>query len=566
MRSRLLFSFALLFVFMLAISGRLVQLQIFEHERWRDLASRIQERQIIETKRRGRIFDRNGVLLAYDVKTFSIAVDGFNKTKPERLLAILKETLKLSESYLRQRIYKEGYFTWIARKVDVSTAQHIKQAVQKEGIRGLIFIEEWKRVYPLKDLASNVIGFAGLDNKGLEGIELMFDELLRGEETVYLIKRAADGTQVRREVLKAGNPGNDIYLTLDSKIQYIAEQKLFEGVKKYNAKDGLAIVMDPKTGEVLAMAQAKRYDLNNFQTSTPAQRLNLAVAYAFEPGSAFKIFAALAALEYGAVSPTEYFSGNEPIIIAGHAFHNSEGVDFGSVTLTDIIKDSINTGMIRVAQRLGEERLYGFLEKLEFGRKTGIELPGEIAGFLPPLSKWSKLEIGAIPIGQAVSVTGIQLISRTAAVANEGLLLKPQIVKQIQDAQGKLIQKGAPQIIKKIASAENIALLKEMMREVIKDGTGTPAEIEGFEPAAKTGTGQKAMPGQGYIKNKYTTLIEGFFPVQDPKYAILVVLDEPRVENFWGGHTAGPIFKAIGESIIQLKKLSPVALESKSIR
>jgi len=563
MRSRLLFSFALLFVSMLAISGRLVQLQVVEHEQWKDLASRIQERQVVETARRGRIFDRNGLLLAYDVKTFSIAIDGFNKTKPERLLAILKGTLKLPESYLRERINKEGYFTWIARKVDASTAEAIKQAARKEEIRGLIFIEEWKRVYPQKDLASNVIGFAGLDNKGLEGIELMFDELLRGEETVYLIKRAADGTQVRRNVLKAGNPGNDLYLTLDAKIQYITERELDEGVKKYKAKDGFAIVMDPKRGEILAMAQAKRYDLNTFQDSTPEQRLNRAVAYAFEPGSAFKIFAALAALEYGAVSPDEYFSGNEPVIIAGHAFHNSEGRSFGSVTLTDIIKDSINTGMIRVAQRLGEERLYEFLQKLEFGQKTGLELPGEIAGFLPPLNKWSKLEIGAIPIGQAVSVTGIQLISRTAAVANDGLLLKPQIIKQIQNAEGKLIQKSTPQALKKIASAENIVLLKGMMREVIKDGTGTPAEIEGFEPAAKTGTGQKAIPGQGYIKNKYTTLIEGFFPLQDPRYAILVVLDEPNVENFWGGQTAGPIFKAIGEGIIRLKKLLPVFSETK---
>lgn len=557
MRTRLLFSFAVLFVFMLAIWGRLVHLQIFEHARWSDLASRIQERQIIETAHRGRIFDRNGTLLAYDIKTLSIAVDGFNKTKPERLLAILKETLKLPENYLRERIYKEGYFTWIARKVDVSTAETIKQAAKKEEVRGLIFLEEWKRVYPQKDLASNVMGFAGLDNKGLEGIELMFDELLRGEETIYLIKRAADGTQVRRQVLKAGNPGNDIYLTLDSKIQYITERELDEGVKKFRAKDGFAIVMDPKTGEVLAMAQAKRYDLNGFQDSTPAQRLNKAVAHAFEPGSAFKIFAALAALEYGAVSPGEYFDGNEPVIIAGHAFNNSEGVDFGPVTLTDIIKDSINTGMIRVAQRLGEERLYEFLQKLEFGRKTGLELPGEIAGFLPPLRQWSKLEIGAIPIGQAVAVTGIQLISRTAAIANNGLLLKPQIIKRIQNAEGRLIQKSAPQAIKQIASSSHIGLLKGMMREVIKEGTGTPAEIEGFEPAAKTGTGQKALPGQGYIKNRYTTLIEGFFPMQDPQYAILVVLDEPGVENFWGGQTAGPIFKAIAEGIIQLKKLRP---------
>jgi cell division protein FtsI/penicillin-binding protein 2 len=539
MKARLLLAAIFSGMLFAAITARLVFLQVVEHDLWLEYA-RAYERKIIKLSRRGTIFDRGGIPLAFDIKTISIALDNYHMTKPEVLSSILKEKLGISNP--DELIYRESYFTWIKRKVSPKLADEIKKATEKEEVNGLIFIEEWKRVYPYGDLASNLIGFAGLDNQGLEGVEFYFDDTLRGEDEVSLVT-FADGKLVRRRVLQKGEPGKDIFLTIDVKIQYIAEKAIDEGVRRFKAKDGFVIVMDPQTGEVLAMAQSKRYDLN--QDLKP--QLNLAVTYPFEPGSAFKIFAGLAALEYGAVTPNTWVSGNQPVTVGGHRFHNAMNKNWGSVNLAEIIKHSINTGMIRVAQRLGEGRLYEFLTYLGFGEETGIELPGEVRGTLRHPRQWSKLEIGAIPIGQSVSVTGIQLIQATAAIANGGKLLAPTIIK------GK-----APQVTGEIASPKNIYIIKEMMRGVITEGTGRPAEIKGFGVAGKTGTAQKALPGKGYVEGKYYSLFVGFFPYKEPEYIILVVLDEVGTEPFWGGQTAGVVFKEIAEAIISLRKLEPV--------
>lgn len=558
MKRRAKIALTLIFLGFVVILGRLVEIQVFQHQRWLAQAARIQEREIINHHRRGQILDRAGRPLARDIKTTSIALDNYHMTKPEVLRKILKERLSLTDDYLEERIYRESYFTWIKRKVVPNAAEEIKKAVEELEAKGLIFVEEWQRVYPQGQLASNLIGFAGLDNQGLEGTELGFDGLLQGREEVIRIVKGGDGSVIGKQVLKPGRPGDDLVLTIDSGIQLIAEQKIMEGVEQYQAKDGFVIIMDPLAGEILAMAQAKRYNLNRFQESLPEERLNLAVSYPFEPGSAFKIFAGLAALEYGAISPDDWFSGNEPVVIAGYRFHNAMRMSYGAVRLKDIIKLSINTGMIRVAQRLGEESLYQFLKRMNFGELTGLGLPGEVAGTLRPLSEWSKLAIGAIPIGQSVSVTGIQLITAAAAIANGGLLLRPQIVKEVH-REGKVIERSKPQVIRRIASPENVEIMKEIMREAVKSGTGGPAEIKGFAVAGKTGTAQKAIPGIGYVEGKYTSLFVGFFPVEKPELIILVVLDEVGTKPFWGGQTAGVIFREIAERIIDLRNLHPLA-------
>ncbi|MCS6936264.1 MAG: penicillin-binding protein 2 [Candidatus Bipolaricaulota bacterium] len=542
-----------LLIFFALVVGRLVQLQIVQADQWKRLAQSFQEGQVVSPQPRGYIYDRSGKILAHDLRAISIALDNYHMTRPDLLERLLSAHLQIPREAVRERLYRPGYFTWLARGVPPETAEHLKNALREAGIRGVLFLEDWKRAYPQKSLASNLIGFAGVDGQGLEGIELGFDELLRGEETIWSVVRRADGTEIRRQVVRQGRRGGDLYLTIDARIQQVAESALERGVRTYKAQAGFAVVLNPQTGEVLAMAQSETYDLNRFQQSHPQARKNLSVAYAFEPGSSFKVFTMLAALEAGVIGPTERVSGSATLQIAHHTFRNSEQRDYGMVTPAGVIKDSINTAMIRIAQRLGEEALYGYLRRFGFGQKTGIELPGEIAGYLAPVKDWSALEIGAIAIGQSVSVTAIQMATRVAAIANGGQLLKPRVVKAVRGRDGKL-EPTKPEVLGRIASEESCRHLTEMMIETVRDGTGILAQIEGVAIAAKTGTAQKAVPGKGYVKGKFVASLVGFFPAEAPRYVVVVVLDEPGGREYYGGLTAAPIFKEIALGLLSLDR------------
>jgi cell division protein FtsI/penicillin-binding protein 2 len=536
--------------FFALVVGRLVHLQIVQADQWRTLAKRFQEGSVTTPAQRGRIYDRNGILLAGDVRALSVALDNYHMTRPDRLEELLVQKLKIPRVTVREKLYRPGYFTWIARAIPPAQAEALEQAAREAGAHGLIFLEDWKRQYPQKDLASNVIGFTGTDGHGLEGIELAFDETLRGEETVWAFVRMADGTQIERRQARPGNPGRDLVLTIDSRIQQLAESAIARGVRTYKAKAGIALVLDPRTGEVLAMAQNDTYDLNAFQASQPAERRNLAAVSPFEPGSSFKVFTMLAALEHNVIALDERISGSATYQIAHHTFRNADGREYGMVTPKDVIKNSINTAMIRIAQRLGEERLYEALREYGFGQKTGIELPGEVSGYVPSVNSWSALEIGAIAIGQSVSVTAIQLASKVAMIANGCRLVQPHIVKALTPI-------GVPQGQGEglIASPTQCQRLTEMMIETVRSGTGILAQIEGYTIAAKTGTAQKAVPGQGYVKGKYVASFVGFFPAEAPKYLILVVLDEPGGREYYGSMTAAPIFKEIAQELISLDRL-----------
>jgi cell division protein FtsI/penicillin-binding protein 2 len=555
MNRRLTVVFVCLMGFFALVAARLVQLQVVEADQWRELAKRFQEGTVTIPAMRGRIYDRNGVLLAEDVRAVSVAVDNYNMTRPDLLEELLVTHLKIPRATAREKLYRPSYFTWIARAVSPERAEALERAARQAGARGLIFLEDRARQYPHGDLASNVIGFAGIDGHGLEGIELFFDQELQGTESVWSFVRMADGTQIERRPVQAGRPGRDLTLTIDSRIQHIAEQAITQGVRRYKAKAGIALVLDPWTGEVWAMAQDKRYDLNNFQSSRPEQRQNLAVVSSFEPGSSFKVFPMLAALEHNVIALDERISGSAAYRIAQHMFRNADGKEYGMVTPKDVIKNSINTAMIRIAQRLGEERLYEALRKYGFGQKTGIELPGEVSGYLPPVQAWSALEIGSIAIGQSVSVTAIQLASRVAMIANGGRAVRPRIVASRPiDLSPPSVGEGPGE---RLASETSCRYLTEMMIETVRSGTGVLAQIEGYAIAAKTGTAQKAVPGQGYVKGKYVASFEGFFPAEAPKYLILIVLDEPGGREYYGSETAAPIFREIAQQLIALDRIPP---------
>jgi cell division protein FtsI/penicillin-binding protein 2 len=535
------------------IVARLVQLQVVEHGRWVAAARAMQERTIDVPPRRGTIYDRNGVSLAFDVKAVAIAIDSFNMTKPETLVKILSEELGVPARSLEQLVYRPSYFTWLDRKVSLEAARAIERRTKAESAYGLIFIDTWKRCYPQGALASNLIGFVGTDGRGLEGLEVLFDSWLGGAPAKLHVVQGADGRTYHAETVEKGRPGEDLHLTVDSRLQLLCEEEIDRGSARFKPNAGFIVLLDPKSGEVLAMAQDHRYDLNRFQGSNAGQRKNLAVSFLFEPGSAFKAVSGLAALDCGAVRAEDRFNGNDGITLYGHTIHNSENKSYGMVPFVEVIAQSINTGMIRAAEKLGEERLYRFLVELGFGQKTGIALPGEENGILTDVADWSGLSLASTAIGQSVGVTGIQLARAMSVIANGGLLVVPRIVRD--DA----ALADAPAAPRRVASEESCATMLGLLRGVVERGTGTLAEVEGFAVAGKTGTAQKAVPGKGYVAGKYTSLFAGFLPGDRPEYLFLIVLDEVKTTPVWGGYTAGQIFHAAASRLVQVEHLAPVA-------
>ena len=544
MRGRIVL--AVFAVVLAVVLGRFVQLQVIQHAHWLNRARATQERTIELPPQRGTITDRDGTVLAVDIKAMAIAVDGINLTNPGAAVTILTEELSLSRSEVEAKVARESYFTWIDRRVDFDIAQRIRQRAQDAGVYGLITIDTWKRWYPQGRLASNLLGFVGTDGDGLEGIELAYDDRLQGTPQVVQILEGADGRTYELEVLEPGTRGEDLILTLDAGLQFICEEEIRAGVSRFRAINGMIVVLDPHTGEVLAMAQDKGYDLNEFWTSSPDARRNLAVTQLFEPGSIFKVFTGLAALEAGIVAPTDTFNGNDGIDVSGHVMHNADHESYGTVTFGEIIEHSVNTGMIRVAQLLGEERFHAMLTALGFGQTTGVGLPGEEVGILRAVEDWSGLALAATSIGQSVAVTGIQLARALSVVPAGGLLPSPTIVKT-----------EAPPTSVRVCSRTTAATMLGLMRTVVESGTGTLAAVDGFSIAGKTGTAQKAVPGQGYVEGKYTSLFGGIITANTPGYVMLVVLDEVQSGSVSGGYTSGQIFRRAATRLIAQERLAP---------
>jgi len=534
----------------LVLVGRLVQLQVVQHDQWFSVAADIQEVTLELAPQRGTIYDRNGLALAEDIKAMAIAIDSFNMTRPETLVEILAAHLSLDADELRALVYRPSYFTWIDRSVDLDDAVSIREAAAEAGVYGLIFFDTWKRSYPQGTLASNILGFVGTDGMGLEGIELSFDEWLTGEPTVLRLVTGRDGRTYGSTIVSQGMQGRDLTLSIDAAIQLACEEEIDRGTDRFRANFGLILVMDPDSGQILAMAQSRRYDPNRFSDSTAEDRRNLAVTHLFEPGSSFKAFSAAAALDARTVDLDDRFNGNDAIVVGGHTIHNADFESFGQVTLAEIIESSINTGMVQVALDLGAEPLHAKLVELGFGRETGIELPGEEQGILRDPERWVPLDLASTSIGQSVAVTAIQLVSAMASIANGGLSIPCSIVET--DTDHAEIEEPI-----RVLSASTCSTMRSLLYRVVESGTGQWAKVRDYEIAGKTGTAQKAVPGEGYVEGLYTSLFAGFFPAFDPQLVTLVVFDEVQTTPVGGGYTAGQVFSQAVSRIVQLERIPP---------
>src|SRR5882724_9285953 len=544
--SRLLIVACLTVFWMTAVFGRLGYLQLFLHSEYMARAQRQQQRVIEITPKRGAIYDRNMHPLAMSIpvdSAFAVPSEFGDQQLAARLLS---GVLGIPSDVLETRLGSSHSFVWIARKLPPDK----KEAVEALNLKGIYFQKENQRIYPKRDLASHVLGFVDLDEKGLGGIEYELDGQIRGKSEKIIVmadarQRWFDGGEARRE------PGANVVLTLDEKIQYIAERELAAAIAKTHAMAGTAMVMNPNTGEILALANWPRFNPNAANEAPAEARMNRAVAALYEPGSTFKLITLAAAFDQGITRPGEVFDcENGAVYVAGHRIRDHK--PFGMLNVAEILARSSDVGAIKIALRLGAPKFYDYIRAFGFGQLTGVDLPGESKGILRRLENWSAISIGSISMGQEVGVTPIQLASAVSAIANGGLLYKPHVIAELRRGDKTLPAEGVlmPPEPRKVIRPETAATLRRLMEGVVLDGTGKLAHLDGWTAAGKTGSAQKIDPATGrYSRTQLIASFTGFAPISNPAVTILVSLDSP-VGQHEGGQVAAPVFKRIAEQVL----------------
>jgi cell division protein FtsI (penicillin-binding protein 3) len=538
----------------LVITIRLFHLQVLARSFFEHQGARQSERTINLDPRRGAILDRDGKPLAVSVDAeslYAVPQDIENPAATARALAGALELDPAERKDLAAQLQKSRAFVWVRRKVDPGTAQRVR-ALQLDGIG---FLTENRRYYPKRELASQVLGYVGLDNTGMSGIEYGFEDLIRGRADKVVVHTDAR----RRPVGHTERPsteGHTVVLTLDESIQYVAERELERALAETQAVAGVAIVLEPFTGEVLAMANRPGFNPNRFAASPAGRWRNRAVADAYEPGSIFKIVTAAAGIQERVVEPEEVLDcGHGVIEIAGIRI-NDHAV-FDKLTFKDAVVHSSDIGMIRVGQRLGRESFNRYMRDFGFGVPTGVDLPGESSGLLRPTGKWSVLSLPSMSFGQEVGVTALQMAMAAGAVANGGYLMKPLVVRRVEDAEGRVVKEIKPMVVRRVLQPQTVDVLTDILKEVVKSGTGRHAVIPGYVVAGKTGTAQKLDAAGRYSMVDHVASFVGFTPASHPAVLILVSLDTPKGPRNQGGDVAAPVFARIAEAALRRLAVPP---------
>jgi cell division protein FtsI/penicillin-binding protein 2 len=542
----------LLAVFVLVFAGtltRAVWLQAVQAGTFERLASS-QHRETIEIPAgRGTIFDRTGEPLAIGEQATTVYADPRLIQDPRRVAIAAGKALGVDANELYGRLAdRKRHFVYVQRKADPAKAA----VLERQNLDGLGFYPEELRTYPQRSVAAHVLGFAGVDNKGLEGLERSLDGSLAGKPGSETIVKDPLGRPIDVISTRPERQGKDVFLTLDHRIQAQAERVLSETVRASRAKAGTAIVLDPLTGAVLAMATAPGFDLNRFGKASAARRRNRAVTDTYEPGSTFKLVTVSAALSEGLVAPSTAFTLETSIRVADRIIHEHEPRATQRMTVAQILSQSSNVGTITLAQLLGQERLIEWIGRYGFGKPTGVDYPGESRGILP--GTWWGSTIGNVPIGQGIAVTPIQMAAAYGALANGGVLHRPYLVDRIG---GKRPHRApSRRIVSRVVSAQVMTMLRDVVSA--EGGTGAAAAIPGYTVAGKTGTAAKPERG-GYSTSRYVASFVGVVPAKEPRLVVLVSIDEPRTA-IWGGVVAAPAFSKIAQYGLQELEVAPDAL------
>jgi cell division protein FtsI (penicillin-binding protein 3) len=462
-----------------------------------------------------------------------------------KLAPLIKASSKKINTKLLRK--KDKDFVWLARKVDVKGALKINKLREKMGYTGLGFVEESKRYYPKGYTGSHIIGFTDVDNKGIAGLELMYDKYLKGKVSRVSVGRDARGNRLSTD-MREGIAGNNLVLTIDEGIQYIVERELSKVMSEWKAKAAVAVMMDPMSGQILAMANRPAFNPNSAGRSKTSARRNRAITDVFEPGSTLKSILAAAALEEGVTDLDEIFDVSQGyIVVGGKPVRDTHKHD--PLTFQEIIQMSSNVGAVQVGLRLGKEKYYEYIKRFGFGEKSGIDFPGEVKGILRNTDKWSGTSLAALSIGQEIGVTPLQILRAYAAIANGGLLMKPYIVSDIISPAGKVIRRISPEVERRTVSRATAETVKEILKMVVEEGgTAQKADIRGNLVAGKTGTAQIFDSDEGrYSRDKFVSSFVGFVPADNPVIALIVIVYEPEGATY-GGTVAAPVFKRIIEN------------------
>ena len=513
---------------------------------------------------RGAILDRSGREMAVSTMTKSLYVDPNHVKEPEVLARELAPLIGLTEQQILDDIAEGGGFQWVKHHLAQDEYEAVRQLMkEKEYTDCLNFVDEAKRYYPNDVLAANVLGFVGTEDKGLDGVEQALDGLLKGEvEEEYLqtdrSSRPILSSIFSRQKRYKGDYCKTVTLTIDSSIQFMVEQELDRAMAENGPKAITCIVMDPKTGEVLAMAGRPSYNPNKFWDYSPESWKNRAVSFIYEPGSTFKAMVAGAALQENVVSPNQVFVDPGYVMVSGRRIQNWSGESFGTVTFTDVVKQSLNTGFAQVGLSLGAEKLTDYAKRFGFGEQTGIDLPGEEYGILFNPDDMRDSDIATMSIGQSIAVTPLQLVTAMSAVANDGVLLKPHIVKEIRNADGSLYLENQRTEVRRVIESSTDKTLMGLLEQVVATGGGHKAAVKGYRIAGKTGTAQKIREdGAGYMDGRYIASFCGFAPVEDPRVTVLVIIDDPTLGSYYGGQIAAPVAGRIFSQLMRYLHIEP---------
>jgi cell division protein FtsI (penicillin-binding protein 3) len=533
------------------IAYRLVDLQIVRAERFQRIAEEQRYQLTNLNPHRGCILDRDGEVLAISKEAYSIYATPYLVEDAELTAAELSAVLGESRQELEEKLRSPGGFVYLARKATPEVAEEVEAL----SLPGIGLEEESKRYYPQSNLAAQVIGFVGMDNVGLAGLEMQYDELLAGTpgEAGVEIDPMGDPIPGVTRVLVSPQDGSDIQLTIDSEIQFKLQEELARSLQESGANWGSGLVMDCDTGEILAMAVCPDFDLNTYAEVDPEITRNKVVTDAFEPGSVLKVMTAMSALQEQTVAPASIIHVVSQLVIGEYTFTDHSPMPKSDMTFSEVIAYSSNIGTIKTAQALGKEALYEHIEQTGLGQLTGVDFPGENPGLMPDLESWSDTSLPTIAIGQGITVSSLQLAVMMSAVANGGEKVTPHFLMKVMHPDNT-VEEYEEAEKERVISANCAASLRDILEEVVRMGTGTKAAMALYNCAGKTGTAMKAAPGGGYLE-AYMGSFVGMAPSEDPRLVVVITLDEPT--PIYGGHTAAPCFSRVMEFALQHLNVTP---------
>lgn len=540
---------------------RLFWVQIVEHDRFSAWSLR-QTRDMQELySERDTIYDRGGKPLAFSIMVKSLYADpGMMNIAPEEAARLLAPVIHESEGELLEKMSRDTRFVWLERVMDPDMTEAVKKVLKQYNMKGFGFIEESRRYYPNGGLLANVLGFVGIDGKGLDGLEKSLEDVLSGGVNKKLLLMDARGNPILHSTTASytGKESREVWLTIDESMQFFAERALDRAMESTHARGGIVIMMDPKTGGILAMVNRPSYDPNHFYRATENEFKNRAVIDIYEPGSTFKPIIAATALDAGTYTEDIVWHDPGKITASGHTIQNWDDESYGDVRLVDILKFSVNTGFAHVGLLTGGDILTEYAKRFGFGKPTGIELPGEGSGILFDPEEMRPIDVATMSIGQGIAVTPLQMVQAYSAIANGGKMVKPHIIDKIRNADGSVYKETMTEISGTPVKEKTADAVRAMMEKEVSEGGGGNARVPGYNMCGKTGTAQKIDPVKGgYLEGQYIASFCGFGPAEDPRVICLVVLDDPQ-GMYYGGMVAAPVFSEIMSQTMRYMGIHPL--------